>query len=305
MKSNKQRRAEIKAQRLARAERTTVRLNAADPRRMTAAALRAQGAEPADTERLARLNTTYFLPTFYVDRPFRCRDCGAEEVWTAKQQKWWYEGVGARLESQATRCLPCRRARRAELAKAQSVPGANLLRDEVRWLRAVPPGKPDAATEARVEAALASKWDGVRKVAIEVLGRWQRGADKQRLREWAQDDGHAWYSSVRTAASQALLSLLRHPDDDAWVLQAYASAQYVSWPWGPFVRDMDERVLDSFLHQALQQGNARQASNLAAMLLHAQRRPGEAVWQRLVNHPSPDVQVLAQHLSRMVQVLDT
>ena len=290
MKSNKQRRAEIKAQRLARAERAAALPHGADAR-----ALRAHGAEPADTSTLARFNqgTYSVLPTFYVDRPFRCRDCGAEEVWTAKQQKWWYEGVGARLESQATRCLPCRRARRAELAKAQSAPGANLLRDEVRWLRAVPAGKPDAATETRVEAALASKWDGVRKVAIEVLGRWARHADKDRLREWAQNGGRYWYSGIRTAASHALLPLLRHPDDDAWVLQAYASAQYVSWPWGPFVHTMDERVLDTFLRQALDKGNARELANLCAMLSHAKRMPSEAVLQRLLSHTSSNVQFMA------------
>lgn len=149
-------------------------------------------------------------------------------MWTAKQQKWWHEIIGASLHTGATRCLVYRRARRAALEKARSQPGANRLGDEVAWLRAVPAGKPNAATEARVEAALASKWDGVRKVAIEVLGRWQRQADKDRLRAWAQDDSKYWFNSIRTAAAQALAPLLQHPQDDAWVLQAYADVEYVT-----------------------------------------------------------------------------
>ena len=41
-------------------------------------------------------NNSYGAPDFvyrgyYVDRPFRCRDCGKGEVWTGTQQKWWYE----------------------------------------------------------------------------------------------------------------------------------------------------------------------------------------------------------------------
>ncbi len=205
MKSNKQRRAEIKQLRLERAARAEARVHGAgamDPR-----ALRALGAEPADQEALDRHNAQRIcvgLPAFYVDRPFRCRDCGSQEVWTAKQQKWWYETIGANLDSGAARCLSCRRLRRAAIARAQAVPGADLLRQEVAWLRGVGASRPDAETERRVEAALASKWDGVRKVAIEVLGRWRRPRDVERLRAWAVDEQLPWYSGSRQAAAQAL-----------------------------------------------------------------------------------------------------
>lgn len=173
MKSNKQRRAEIKQLRLQRAARADAQLRQAGYAGHRP--LRVAGAEAADREVLALHNNTYgLLPAFYVDRPFRCRDCGAEAVWTAMQQKWWYEAVGANLNSGATRCLACRRVRRAALAKARSAPGANLVGDEVAWLRSVSASRPDAQTERRVEAALTSKWDGVRKVAIDVLGRWRR-----------------------------------------------------------------------------------------------------------------------------------
>ncbi len=204
MKSNKQRRAEIKQVRLERAARATLHAHGAgavDPR-----ALRSLGAETADQAVLARRNPNLCVnpPAFYVDRAFRCRDCASQEVWTAKQQKWWYETIGASLNSGAIRCLPCRRQRRAAIAKAQAVPGADLLRQEVAWLRGVGASRPDAETERRVEAALASKWDGVRKVAIEVLGRWQRPQDVERLRAWAQDEKKPWYDGQRRAAAQAL-----------------------------------------------------------------------------------------------------
>lgn len=47
-------------------------------------------------EQLLAPNNSYGAPDFvtrgfYVDRPFRCKDCGKDQVWTATQQKWWYE----------------------------------------------------------------------------------------------------------------------------------------------------------------------------------------------------------------------
>jgi Probable zinc-ribbon domain len=45
----------------------------------------------------------------YSDRPFRCRDCGKDEVWTARQQKWWYEVAKGYVYSTAVRCRACRR----------------------------------------------------------------------------------------------------------------------------------------------------------------------------------------------------
>ena len=201
MKSNKQRRAEIKQLRLERAARIARSLQAAP---WTGHAHMA-GVEPADTALLARLNNSYdAMPRYYADRPFRCRDCGAEEVWTAKQQKWWYEVVKANINSGATRCLPCRRARRAALARSRAGQGANRLGEEAAWLRSLDATRPDAQTEARVEAALASKWDGVRKVAVEVLGRWKRPQDAERLRAWATDGSRPWYDATRRAAAHSL-----------------------------------------------------------------------------------------------------
>ena len=41
--------------------------------------------------------------------PFRCRDCRKDEVWTACQQKWWYEVAKGYVYSTAVRCRACRR----------------------------------------------------------------------------------------------------------------------------------------------------------------------------------------------------
>jgi hypothetical protein len=49
---------------------------------------------------------------WYEDRPFTCVDCKVDEVWTATQQKWWYEVAKGQPFSFAKRCRACRRAKR-------------------------------------------------------------------------------------------------------------------------------------------------------------------------------------------------
>lgn len=31
------------------------------------------------------------LRAYYEDKEFECTDCGKTALWTAQQQKWWYE----------------------------------------------------------------------------------------------------------------------------------------------------------------------------------------------------------------------
>ncbi|WP_230588305.1 zinc-ribbon domain-containing protein [Ralstonia solanacearum] len=50
---------------------------------------------------------------YYVDVHFICSDCESREVWTAAQQKWWYEVAKGYVYSTAARCLACRRQRRS------------------------------------------------------------------------------------------------------------------------------------------------------------------------------------------------
>jgi hypothetical protein len=72
-----------------------------------------QGAVPANVEQQAP-NNSYSPPLYYVDKPFRCVDCGKEEVWTAHQQKWYYEVAKGSIYGTAIRCRSCRQKRRRE-----------------------------------------------------------------------------------------------------------------------------------------------------------------------------------------------
>ncbi|MCH8620228.1 zinc-ribbon domain containing protein [Undibacterium sp. TS12] len=84
------------------------------------------GAVLTDRDALARNNNTYgLLPLFYVDYAFNCRDCGCAQIWTGKQQKWWYEIMQGNINSVAIRCRPCRKAeqQRKKLAREAHLNG--------------------------------------------------------------------------------------------------------------------------------------------------------------------------------------
>jgi transcription elongation factor Elf1 len=117
MKSNKQKRREIKAKRLERTEKLKKSLQCADgsdPRKLP-------GLVAADKSALAHNNTYGLLPDFYWDMAFTCRDCGSEEVWTAKQQKWWYEIAKGNINSTAVRCRSCRNKVRSKKTHLNSL----------------------------------------------------------------------------------------------------------------------------------------------------------------------------------------
>ena len=65
---------------------------------------------------------------FYLDRPFQCKDCGIAQVWTATQQKWWYESAKGDVWTVAIRCRPCRRREQARKAAARASSHAGLAR---------------------------------------------------------------------------------------------------------------------------------------------------------------------------------
>jgi hypothetical protein len=175
MKSNKQRRAEIRQKRLERAEAIEEKIRELEAGGFDPRALRLAGLEPAHLGTLAGYDAAPhgLRPRYYVDRPFRCCDCGAQEVWTAKQQKWWYEKMGGNLNSTAVRCLSCRRAHRAQRQASQAGEGADLLGEQTRRLRALGDLKrPNEAARAEVNAALQSKWSSLREVARQTMERW-------------------------------------------------------------------------------------------------------------------------------------
>src|SRR3954469_19294000 len=69
-----------------------------------------------DLEELAPDNS-YSQPEFvtrgyYADRPFICQVCGAQQVWTAAQQKWWYEIAKGDVWTTASLCRDCRKRKK-------------------------------------------------------------------------------------------------------------------------------------------------------------------------------------------------
>ena len=130
MKSGKQRRAEIRARRKKRAAKSA--------RAAKAAALSAHRMIPVNDALLAP-NNSYGVPDFvsrgyYLDVPFRCMDCGAEETWTGAQQKWWYEVAKGFVYSTAIRCRACRRKERKRRDEARRIhlEGATQKRSRVK-----------------------------------------------------------------------------------------------------------------------------------------------------------------------------
>lgn len=130
MKSGKQRRTEIMAARHARTQRLS-ELRVAPAARQCVPA----GSLFVDAAKIR--GRSWGLPGFaqrgyYQDAPFHCKDCGAEQVWTARQQKWWYEVAGGDYDSRAVRCKACRIKERARVAEARRTHLEGLARKQAR-----------------------------------------------------------------------------------------------------------------------------------------------------------------------------
>jgi len=80
-----------------------------------------RGALPADQTKLVHDGTYGPRPRFYMDQPFTCVDCGKAEVWTAADQKWWYEVAQGKIASRASRCRDCRRKRRLRRSQERCI----------------------------------------------------------------------------------------------------------------------------------------------------------------------------------------
>ncbi len=111
--SNKLKRAELTERRAAQreAEKSALLESMRRQGRVVGGVVIPQGAIPANVEQQAP-NNSYSPPLYYVDKPFRCVDCGKEEVWTASQQKWYYEVAKGSIYGTAIRCHACRKKRR-------------------------------------------------------------------------------------------------------------------------------------------------------------------------------------------------
>lgn len=292
MKSGRQRREELRQKRLERAKRLEERLRASPH----GVAWPGAGVEDADRALLARHNHTYgTLPAFYVDTIFTCRDCGQEQVWTAKQQKWWYEERLGPIDSTAVRCLPCRRARRTQRA----IPGANLLGERRDRLRALGERKPDADARADVEAALADKWWGLRTTAIATLGAWGDEVSVVRLKallaEHAARDGwNSWNGQARAAAFKALGACL--PDAEAhWALAEYlGSAEAVALCDG--LARQPPAFWEPLIDAEWRRGELRRLERLVRVLPKVDADPArQRRWrERFEAHPEPGMRRWAE-----------
>lgn len=58
---------------------------------------------------------------FYLDYEFTCKDCGKVEIWTGRQQKWWYEVARGEMEQVAVRCRGCRQKENRRKEEARRV----------------------------------------------------------------------------------------------------------------------------------------------------------------------------------------
>jgi len=119
MKSGRQRREEIKAQR----KRGNAKRNS--PQAKPRQAARPVGNVPVNEQALASYKS-YGTPAFvmrgyYQNIPFRCQGCGKDEIWTAMQQKWWYEVAKGYVYSTASLCRPCRKKEQARRTEARRV----------------------------------------------------------------------------------------------------------------------------------------------------------------------------------------
>jgi predicted RNA-binding Zn-ribbon protein involved in translation (DUF1610 family) len=79
----------------------------------------------ADHSKLDHINTYGSLPDYYIDHPFTCRDCGAEEIWRAANQKWYYEEAKGHIDAIAVRCHSCRTSRKKKSIEPDSPANGN------------------------------------------------------------------------------------------------------------------------------------------------------------------------------------
>ncbi len=56
---------------------------------------------------------------WYVDATFKCADCGSEFVFSAQEQRFWYEDRRFYVDSQPKRCAACRKKERQRKLDAQ------------------------------------------------------------------------------------------------------------------------------------------------------------------------------------------
>ncbi|MCW1887782.1 zinc-ribbon domain-containing protein [Luteolibacter flavescens] len=62
---------------------------------------------------------SYSHPAYFRDYTFLCSDCGVPGVWTAEDQRWYYETTKAASYQVAVRCRECRLKERERIREAR------------------------------------------------------------------------------------------------------------------------------------------------------------------------------------------
>jgi hypothetical protein len=128
LKSNKQKRSELKARKAKKREKDSIAaaVAAREARLEFFRTARARGELPVERTKLRSSHYSYRIPAFvergtYCPIEFTCKMCGKVEIWTAHQQKWWYEVANGDVFTTATMCRPCRKKERARRDEARRV----------------------------------------------------------------------------------------------------------------------------------------------------------------------------------------
>lgn len=78
------------------ATNTFAQIAAEKERAEIAAAIKAGTLAPVDRSKIVSRSAIPQAPDYYRETWFTCKECGERELWTARQQKRWYEEQGAR-----------------------------------------------------------------------------------------------------------------------------------------------------------------------------------------------------------------
>jgi hypothetical protein len=70
---------------------------------------------------------------YYVDEQKQCVQCGEEFVFSAREQKYWYEALKFNFHSTAIRCGKCRRQRRNDRALQQQLANAVEIAKDIPY----------------------------------------------------------------------------------------------------------------------------------------------------------------------------
>jgi hypothetical protein len=127
--SNKQKRDQLQKKRDVRRKKEEQRRKQRPPRRdVDYDAGFPPGAIPADLAQQTPNNSYSGPKLYYVDEPFMCVTCGRAEVWTAAQQKWYYEVAKGSIYGRAIRCRTCRQRlrRQSDLQRQRSARASGI-----------------------------------------------------------------------------------------------------------------------------------------------------------------------------------